>query len=96
MTKYHKTSKLVGQKIKQLRKSKQLTIAQVGEMVGVSEQQQSRYERGINRIDVEKLYLFSQVFGISMINFFNNQELSKVTSYKHSDIKYYYDSECII
>lgn len=96
MTKYHMTSKIVGQKIKQLRKSKQLTISQLGEMVGVSEQQQSRYERGINRIDVEKLYLFSQVFGVNMAIFFNDLELSLVKPYKYSDIKHYYDSECII
>nr|WP_314267056.1 helix-turn-helix transcriptional regulator [uncultured Moellerella sp.] len=88
------TSKIVGQRIKQLRKNKQLTIEQVGRMVGVSEQQQSRYERGINRIDVEKLFLFSQLFEVDITSFFTKDKLP--FTIQHSERKYYFDSECII
>ena len=92
MTNNNHTSRIVGQRIKKPRKSKQLTIYQIGKMVGVSEQQQSPYERGVNRIDVEKLYLFSQAFDVDMASFFSTQELPLVTTYKHFDIKYYDDS----
>lgn len=63
---------LVGQKIKKLRKEEGLTTLELAEEVGISQQQVSRYERGINRIDVDFLSKITQIFNISIHYFFED------------------------
>lgn len=45
----------VGQKIKSLRKSQGYTVFQLAKEIDISEQQLFRYERGVNRIDIDCL-----------------------------------------
>ncbi|MEX6038278.1 hypothetical protein [Providencia hangzhouensis] len=46
----------------------------------MSEQQQSRYERGINRINIDRLYHYSKIFEIDIIAFFvfNSKEINEI------------------
>lgn len=55
--------------------------------MGVSEQQQSRYERGINRINIDRLYHYSKIFEIDIIAFFvfNSKEINEI---EHIEEKY--------
>ncbi|HEK0696155.1 TPA: helix-turn-helix domain-containing protein [Proteus mirabilis] len=46
----------VGQKIKSLRKSQGYTVFQLAKEIDISEQQLFRYERGVNRIDIDCLH----------------------------------------
>lgn len=49
------TDKLVGQRIQSRRKEAELTAADLAEIIDISQQQLSRYERGTNKINVAHL-----------------------------------------
>ena len=57
-------SKLVGHKVTYYRKMKGISLSTLSKSIGVSEQQQSRYERGINRINLERLAQYVNYFDI--------------------------------
>ncbi|EJK8625232.1 helix-turn-helix domain-containing protein [Morganella morganii] len=61
---------VVGRKIRELRYYNNLTTLELANLIGVSQQQMSRYERGINRICVETLYKLSLVFKCEIGLFF--------------------------
>ncbi len=73
-------SQKIGQKITYYRKLNGLTLEQLSKVSQVSQQQQSRYERGINRISIEKLIIYSNFFNVDIVNFF---------PLTHSDDSYY-------
>ncbi|HBC7431199.1 TPA: helix-turn-helix transcriptional regulator [Providencia rettgeri] len=80
MPSHYPISKIIGNKITYYRKMKGMTLENLSKVVGVSEQQQSRYERGINRINVDRLYQYAKIFDIYLIDFFvfNNKELNEI------------------
>ncbi|WP_321146969.1 helix-turn-helix transcriptional regulator, partial [Providencia alcalifaciens] len=55
MSKNYLISKMVGSKIIYYRKMNEITLRELADTIGVSEQQQSRYERGVNRINLDRL-----------------------------------------
>lgn len=63
-------SLIVGRKIRELRRHYNLTTRQLADSAGISHQQMSRYERGVNRIHVDILYRISLVFGCGISAFF--------------------------
>ncbi|MBO1929170.1 helix-turn-helix domain-containing protein [Providencia hangzhouensis] len=69
MPNYYPISKIIGNKITYYRKMKGMTLENLSNIVGVSEQQQSRYERGINRINIDRLYHYSKIFEIDIMAF---------------------------
>ena len=56
----------VGQKIKSLRKSQGYTVFQLAKEIDISEQQLFRYERGVNRIDIDCLVRVLEVLTAGM------------------------------
>lgn len=62
----------VGQKIKFLRKKQGMTANDLAVYLGISQQQLSRYERGVNRIDIDTLSTLSFLFNISIYYFFED------------------------
>ncbi|WP_449720033.1 helix-turn-helix domain-containing protein [Actinomadura verrucosospora] len=80
MPNYYPISKIIGNKITYYRKMKGMTLDSLSKVVGVSEQQQSRYERGINRINIDRLYQYAKIFDINLIDFFvfNKNELNEI------------------
>ncbi|HCU0243920.1 TPA: helix-turn-helix transcriptional regulator [Morganella morganii] len=65
-------SLIVGRKIRELRLHHCLTTRQLADSTGISQQQMSRYERGVNRIHVDVLYSLSLVFGCKVNDFFSD------------------------
>lgn len=61
----------VGQKIKSLRKAQGYTVFQLAKEIDISEQQLFRYERGVNRIDIDCLVRVLKVLGVNMGEFFS-------------------------
>ncbi|MCG9537222.1 helix-turn-helix domain-containing protein, partial [Providencia huaxiensis] len=55
MSNYYPVSAVIGHKIKSLRKDKGLSLIALAKNIGISEQQQLRYERGNNRISIDRL-----------------------------------------
>lgn len=65
--------KQIGQKIKAFRKKKNLTTKELGMCIHVSQQQVSRYERGINQINIDLLAELSFLFGVPIFEFLKKE-----------------------
>lgn len=67
----YKYSLSVGQRIKSLRLqngwSGEALGKILGKITGISQQQISRFERGVNRIDVESLAKFANAFNVDIV-----------------------------
>jgi len=61
---------LVGQKIRQIRKSRHLTQAELSSRIGVTQSDLSRMENGEYKVGLDTLFRILQVFELSMSNFF--------------------------
>ncbi|MEQ5111525.1 helix-turn-helix domain-containing protein [Providencia vermicola] len=64
ITKTQKFNIIVGKKIKKYRKEMKLTAEELGQYIGVSQQQISRYESGVNHINIDFLAQFSELFKV--------------------------------
>lgn len=62
--------KYVGNEIKNLRKSNNLTTRELANVIGISQQQISRYEIGENKIYIAIIYVLSIYFDYSLESFF--------------------------
>lgn len=61
---------LVGQKIRQIRKSRHLTQAELAHRIGVTQSDLSRMENGEYKVGLDTLFKILQVFELSMAGFF--------------------------
>ena len=61
---------LVGQKIRQIRKSRHQTQADLASRIGVTQSDLSRMENGEYKVGLDTLFRILQVFELSMSNFF--------------------------
>ncbi|MEX9949432.1 helix-turn-helix domain-containing protein [Providencia alcalifaciens] len=66
MNKNYPISTLVGSKIIYYRKMYGITLRELANTIGISEQQQSRYERGVNRINLERLWQYANYFNVDI------------------------------
>lgn len=72
--------KNVGKRIQQYRKEKGFTIAQLSESIELSTQQLSRYERGINKINLDHLAKIAYKLAIPLSLFLIDEEQSHDTT----------------
>lgn len=61
---------MVGQKIRQIRKSRHLTQADLAARIGVTQSDLSRMENGEYKVGLDTLFRILQVFELSMSRFF--------------------------
>jgi transcriptional regulator with XRE-family HTH domain len=71
---------LVGQKIRQIRKSRHLTQADLASRIGVTQSDLSRMENGEYKVGLDTLFRILQVFELSMSNFFEEQAAESADS----------------
>lgn len=69
MPEYYPISRIIGKKITYYRKMNGMSLCDISKMIHVSEQQQSRYERGVNRINLDRLQQYARIFSIDLIDF---------------------------
>ena len=62
--------RLVGQKIRQIRKSRHLTQSDLAREIGVTQSDLSRMENGEYKVGLDTLFRILQVFELSMSQFF--------------------------
>lgn len=67
-------SHLIGKKILYYRKMKGISINEISKVIGISPQQQSRYERGINRLTLDRLFQYATYFEIDIQYFFQSHD----------------------
>ncbi|PQQ42080.1 helix-turn-helix domain-containing protein [Photorhabdus luminescens] len=77
---------LVGKRIQKRRKELGMTAAKLAEKIGISQQQLSRYERGINRINLSHLVRIASILETPINWFFldcsypvTNNSINKLT-----------------
>ena len=70
----------IGLKIRELRKSKDLTLEQLAEQIGLKKQQIWNYENDKSNPPIEKVNLIASALGVLPSDLLNNNEESKVTS----------------
>ena len=63
--------RLVGQKIRQIRKSRHLTQSDLAARIGITQSDLSRMENGEYKVGLDTLFRILQVFELSMSQFFN-------------------------
>lgn len=78
MQKHYPASKLVGRKITYYRKMNGIPLSKIANDFGISEQQQSRYERGINRINLDRLAQYVNYFKISFYDLLSNKDIKEL------------------
>lgn len=61
-----------GKAIRELRLSKNLTLNELAAKIKISYQQLQKYEKGTNRLSIDKLYEISKYLGMEVYNFFPN------------------------
>lgn len=61
-------SQKVGNKIKCYRKLNKLSLNYVAKKIGVSQQQQLRYEKGVNRINIERISCYATLFEVEIVS----------------------------
>lgn len=66
MPEYYPISRIIGKKITYYRKMNGVTLQKLADTIGVSKQQQSRYERGVNRINLDRLAQYANYFDIDL------------------------------
>lgn len=72
-------NKNIGEKIRVLRKSRNITINDLGRLVGMSKSTISMWETGQRRPEYEELEKLATVFGKSISYFFEDPEQNVVT-----------------
>ncbi|MBV4428437.1 helix-turn-helix domain-containing protein [Clostridium tyrobutyricum] len=77
----------IGEKVKELRNKRGLTLKDMSEKTGLSTGFLSQFERGITTIAVEHLYNISRVLNVKINYFFDDEEKELVIrSYEQSSI----------
>ena len=72
-----KLSEYIGNKIKSLRKEKNITQNELGKRIGVKNNTISAYERGAISTDQDVLFKLADVFGVSINDFFPYDEVAE-------------------
>ena len=62
----------VGSRLRLARTASGLSLAKMGEAIGISSQQAQKYEKGINRLGARRLYQLAQLFDLSVGFFFRD------------------------
>ena len=83
----HQLDVLVGARLRLLRKALGLNQRELGETVGLSQQQIQKYESGTNRIGASKLYGLSRVLGVPISFFFSETGLTRAQEFANDNLK---------
>jgi transcriptional regulator with XRE-family HTH domain len=74
-----KSNKQIGIEIKRIREAHGMSQMELAEEVGVSFQQIQKYEKGINRISVERIQQITKALGTSVNTFFEKERVPVVS-----------------
>jgi transcriptional regulator with XRE-family HTH domain len=74
-----KSNKQIGIEIKRIREAHGMSQMELAEEVGVSFQQIQKYEKGINRISVERIQQIAKALGTSVNTFFEKERVPMVS-----------------
>lgn len=67
-------NKLIGERIRQRRVVLRMTQTQVSEHLGISYQQLQKYEKGVDRLSADKLYILAKLLGVKITFFYEDMD----------------------
>lgn len=67
----------IGKRLRELRKERQLSLEKVGELLDVSGQQISRFEKGVHKLNASQLYVVARALGVPLSWFFQHYKDSE-------------------
>lgn len=82
---------MLGEKLKEIRKSKKLNQAEIGNLLGVSNKTISKYENGERNISTAKLLQFCKLFNITpneILGVANKPQRKKKREVNRKDLSY--------
>ncbi len=74
-----RSHKQIGAEIKRIREARRMSQMELAEQVGVSFQQVQKYEKGINKISVERIQQIAKALGTSVNTFFERERVPMVS-----------------
>jgi len=74
-----KSHKQIGIEIRRIREARGISQMELAEQVGVSFQQIQKYEKGVNRISVERVQQIARALGISVSTLFEKERVPMVS-----------------
>ena len=87
-----KDSNRIGMKIKLRRKQLGISQEKLGEMIGVTYQQIQKYEKGINKVSVERLQKIAQSLNVSLDFFLGVEKKIKEKNKKIGETPPFYQT----
>ena len=66
----HSIDVRVGQRIREIRKSREMTQGDLAKHLGVRFQQVQKYESALNRVSASKLFMIAEALGVEIADFF--------------------------
>lgn len=82
-------ARFVGQKVRRIRKAKNLTQMELANRIGVQQSDLSRMEKGEYRVSLDTLFRILQVFEMTMGDFFGEVTMQGVSAKEHDLLKKY-------
>ena len=76
----HSIDVRVGERIREIRKSKGITQKDVAKHIGVRFQQVQKYECAINRISASKLFMVAELLGVKVGDLFGEELMQRLKS----------------
>ncbi|BCB95840.1 DNA-binding protein [Dissulfurispira thermophila] len=70
------SAKTIGQIVKEYRRAKGMSQMDLAEAIGVSYQQVQKYEKGINKISVDRLKQIANALDVTITEFFIQEKLT--------------------
>ena len=70
----------VGERIREIRKSKRMTQMDLAKLVGVRFQQVQKYETGFNRVSASRLYMIAQALEVEVADLFGDELIQRLES----------------
>jgi transcriptional regulator with XRE-family HTH domain len=74
----YEIDKIIGNKVKERRNEISMTQSELGDLLGISFHQISKYESGINRIPCSRIYAIAQALDVSCQYFFDFDKPNKL------------------
>lgn len=92
----YSSSYLIGKQILYYRKMNGISINEISKVIGISPQQQSRYENGEVNIHVDTIYQLAQIFNVSPTYFFTTAVIEINSTELPISKKNYFSAEALV
>lgn len=88
--------KIIGSRIRQIRRKKNISTIELSEYLSCSQEYVYRIEIGLVKLDIDKIFMISKYLNITVDTLFSNIGFQATELQKREISICYYQAECII